>query len=54
MKRATVIKLVSIVAALAILVALPYLISSYYVSLISIVFISAILASMMESPPIMP
>ena len=45
MKRATVIKLVSIVAALAILVALPYLISSYYVSLISIVFISAILAS---------
>ena len=45
MNRATVVKLASVSAAVAILIALPYLISSYYVSLISIVFISAILAS---------
>lgn len=45
MNRATVAKLASILAAIAILIALPYVISSYYVSLISIVFISAILAS---------
>jgi branched-chain amino acid transport system permease protein len=45
MNRSTVIKLVAIAAAVVILVVLPYVISSYYVSLISIVFISAILAS---------
>lgn len=45
MKRVSIAKLVSILAAIAILIVLPYTISSYYVSLISIVFISAILAS---------
>lgn len=45
MNRPTVLRLAGILIAGAILVALPYTISSYYVSLISIVFISAILAS---------
>jgi branched-chain amino acid transport system permease protein len=45
MNRPTVLRLVAILVAGGILVALPYTISSYYVSLISIVFISAILAS---------
>lgn len=45
MNRTTATKLVGSATALVVLFALPYLISSYYISLISIVFISAILAS---------
>jgi branched-chain amino acid transport system permease protein len=45
MNRTIAPKLVASAVALVVLLALPYLISSYYISLISIVFISAILAS---------